>query len=141
MANPPTVCRHGGGFRAAPAGMSPMATLDPNDVPVELQNENVELRMAEVGELTVSFIRLRKGTDLAPALAGLPGDLCPCPHWGYMVKGRLKMKTPRGDEIYEAGHAFYWPPGHAPEALEDCEYIDYSPTEQYRKVIRHIMGG
>ena len=70
--------------------------------------------MSEVGEMTVSCIRLKKGTDLGPALVGLPDDLCPCPHWGYMLSGRLKMRTKQGDEIYEAGTAFYWSPGHAP---------------------------
>ena len=23
------------------------------------------------------------------ATVGLPDDLCPCPHWGYMIKGRV----------------------------------------------------
>lgn len=30
------------------------------------------------------------------------------------MKGRLKMVTKDGEEVYEAGQAFYWPPGHAP---------------------------
>jgi hypothetical protein len=21
----------------------------------------------------------------------LPDDICPCPHWGYMIKGRVRM--------------------------------------------------
>ena len=25
--------------------------------------------------------------------------------------------------VYEAGQVFYWGPGHAPEALEDAEYV------------------
>jgi quercetin dioxygenase-like cupin family protein len=52
---------------------------------------------------------------------GLPDHLCPCPHWGYMLKGRLRMKTATGAQIFKAGDAFYWGPGHAPEALEDTE--------------------
>ena len=36
--------------------------------------------MTQVGEMTVSFIRLGAGTDLGPALVGLDGDRCPCPH-------------------------------------------------------------
>ena len=42
--------------------------------------------------------------------------------------------------IYEAGDAFYWSPGHSPEALEDCEYVDVSPTEGLERVIRHLQG-
>jgi hypothetical protein len=53
--------------------------------------------------------------DLRPALVGVPDDLCQCPHWGYVINGRLKMHTRDGEHVYEAGEAFYWAPGHAPE--------------------------
>ncbi|MFI1286524.1 hypothetical protein ACH4U5_38220 [Streptomyces sp. NPDC020858] len=59
---------------------------------------------------------------------------------GYMLKGRLKMVTKDGEEVYEAGQAFYWPPGHAPVALEDCEYVDFSPTDDFTAVINHITS-
>jgi hypothetical protein len=117
-----------------------MGVINRDDVPVTIQDDNAELRTAQAGDMTVAFMRLKKGADFAPALAGLPDDLCQCPHWGYMLKGRLKMKTNDGDEIYEAGQAFYWSPGHSPEALEDTEYVDFSPTEEFSAVIRHIQG-
>jgi hypothetical protein len=110
------------------------------DVPVAIQDDNVELRMSEVGEMTISFIRLTEGTDLGPALVGLPDDLCQCPHWGYMLNGRLAMRTKGGEDVYESGQAFYWSPGHAPVALTDCEYVDFSPTAEFAPVIKHISG-
>ena len=79
--------------------------------------------------------------DLRPATAGLPDDLCPCPHWGCMIKGPVRMHTLDGHQDFAAGEAFYWAPGHAPEALEDFEYVDFSPTEQFRPVIEHITSG
>jgi hypothetical protein len=118
-----------------------MRAIEREDVPVAIQDDNVELRMSEVGEMTVAFMKIKEGTDFAPALVGLPDDLCQCPHWGYMLKGRVKMKTKDGEQVYEAGQAFYWGPGHAPEALEDSEYVDFSPTEEFQAVIRHIQGG
>jgi len=57
-----------------------------------------------------------------------------------MLKGRLRMKTATGDQIFEAGDAFYWGPGHAPEALEDAEYVDFSPTAEFTAVINHLTG-
>jgi hypothetical protein len=117
-----------------------MIAIEIDELPSTIADDNVEVRTSEVGELTVSFIRLKEGTDLSPALAGLPGDLCPCPHWGYMLKGRVLMKTADGDQVFEAGKPFYWGPGHAPVALEDSEYIDFSPTEEFAAVIRHIKG-
>ncbi len=111
------------------------------ELPVALEADGVEVRATEVGEFTMGWFQLAKGVDLGPALVGLPGDLCPCPHWGYLLKGRLRMRTADGDQEYHAGQAFYWAPGHAPEALEDCEYVDFSPSEALAKVVAHIQGG
>ena len=109
------------------------------DVPVAIEGGGVELRMREVGGgMTTAFVRLPEGADLGPALKGMPDDLCQCPHWGYLLKGQLRMHTPSGPRDYTAGEAFYWAPGHAPEALEDTEYVDFSPTDEFNHVISHI---
>lgn len=119
-----------------------MTATTRNDTPVALEGGGAELRKQDVGgNMSVAFVRFAKGTDMTPALKGMPDDLCPCPHWGYVFKGRLMMHTRDGAEIYEAGDAFYWPPGHAPEALEDCEYVDFSPTADFNQVLDHIKAG
>ncbi|MCD9901194.1 hypothetical protein LUR56_16975 [Streptomyces sp. MT29] len=118
-----------------------MTATTRKDTPVAIEGGGVEFRMQDVGgDMSVAFVTFPEGTDMGPALKGLAGDLCPCPHWGYLFKGRLKMRTPDGDEFYEAGQAFYWPPGHAPVALEDCEYIDFSPTKDLNEVIEHVKA-
>jgi hypothetical protein len=117
-----------------------MGAIRREDVPVAIQTEDAEVRIAEAGEMAAAFFTLKQGADFGPALAGLPDDMCQCPHWGYILKGKIKMKTSSGDEYYEAGQAFYWPPGHSPSAMEDTEYIDFSPTEDFANVIRHITG-
>jgi hypothetical protein len=61
-------------------------------------------------------------------------------HWGYMIKGRVRMHTLDGHQDFTAGEAFYWAPGHAPEALEDSEYVDFSSTEEFHRVINHITA-
>jgi hypothetical protein len=70
-----------------------MQAINRDEVPVAVEGEGVELRTQKVGETTVAFVTLEEGTDLSPATKGLPDDLCPCPHWGYMLKGRLAMTT------------------------------------------------
>jgi hypothetical protein len=107
---------------------------------VRIQGDGVDFRTLELGGQTMAWVRLPKGADLSPALKGLPGDACQCPHWGYMIKGRLLMRTPDGDKTYESGQPFYWGPGHAPAALEDCEYVDVSPTAELEAVIAHVTG-
>ncbi len=117
-----------------------MQSIDLDTLPITIEGNGVELRTQDFGEMKVGFVRLPKGADLRPAVKGLPGDLCPCPHWGYMLKGRVRMHTAAGPETYVAGQAFYWAPGHAPEALEDSEYVDFSPREEFAAVLEHVMA-
>lgn len=115
-----------------------MLGLRREDVPTAIEGEGVELRKQSLGTMTVAFVRAQKGTDLRPALQGLPDGLCQCPHWGYVLKGKVRMHTNAGHYDYEAGQAFYWAPGHAPEMIEDSEYVDFSPTREFDEVIQHI---
>ncbi|WTW93034.1 hypothetical protein OG216_06425 [Streptomycetaceae bacterium NBC_01309] len=118
-----------------------MTAATRDDVPVVIEGNGVEVRTQPIGgDLSVGFVRLPKGADMGPAMQGLPGDACQCPHWGYLIKGRLKMHTPSGDDVYEAGQAYYWGPGHVPEALEDSEFVEFSPTEDFRKVVDHVKS-
>jgi hypothetical protein len=117
----------------------PVESLIRESVPVAIEGDGVEVKLKEVGEMTVGFFTLPAGTDMRPLLKGLEGDLCQCPHWGYMLKGKLRMHTSDGSQDYTAGNAFYWAPGHAPEAIEDCEYVDFSPTTAFDPVVRHIQ--
>ena len=122
--------------------MDNMIAVNRSDAAVAIGAEGAEaeMRTFDLGQYTVAFARLDAGVDLGPALVGLPDDRCPCPHWGYMVKGRLLMRTADGDRTYEAGQAFYWGPGHVPVALEDCEYVDFSPTESFTHVLDHVRS-
>ncbi|MGW0464518.1 hypothetical protein ACWDX6_04465 [Streptomyces sp. NPDC003027] len=111
------------------------------DTPVAMKGDGLDFRMQEAGgDMTVSFMHLPQGADMAPALKGLEGDLCQCPHWGYVLKGRLRMRTASGDEFYEGGQAYYWGPGHAPEALEDTDLVEFSPTAEFHAVIDHVKA-
>ena len=72
-----------------------MIAVRREDAEIAIAGNGAEMRTKELGAYTVAFARLDEGVDLGPALQGLPDDLCPCPHWGYMLKGRaMKMATP-----------------------------------------------
>lgn len=118
-----------------------MKALSRQEVPVVIEGDGLEVRLQEIGGgMSTSFIRLPAGADLGPAVKGLTDDRCPCPHWGYILKGRIQMRTSAGDHVYEAGQAVYWAPGHVPVALEDSEYVDFSPTDEFNEVIDHIRA-
>lgn len=88
-----------------------------------------EDRTTTVDGYTMGFTTIREASDLAPALAGLPGGHCSCPHWGYVTKGRLVFTFGDRLETYEAGDAFYTPPGHTPAADADTEFVMFSPAD------------
>jgi Cupin domain len=96
-------------------------------------------RTGDLGGYTVNFVSILKDHDLAPMLSGLPGGRCQCPHWGYVVKGRLIIRYDGREEVCEAGDAFYMPPGHAPEAEAGSEFIQFSPTDQLQETEAAIM--
>jgi hypothetical protein len=83
----------------------------------------------------VNFVRFREDIDATPMLKGLPNDECPCPHWGYVLKGRLRFRVGDHEEVFEAGDAFYLPPGHIPIGNDpDSEYLQFSPSDQLDEV-------
>jgi mannose-6-phosphate isomerase-like protein (cupin superfamily) len=102
-------------------------------------NPMVEDRHEDIEGYTVDFVSIRQDADLAPMLKGLPDDRCQCPHWGYVFKGRLTLSFADHQEVYEAGDAFYTPPGHTPIAEAGSEFVQFSPSEELRTVQAAIM--
>ncbi len=97
-------------------------------------------RSEELGDYTVNFLTFREDVDQTPLLKGLADDRCQCPHWGYVTKGRLTYRFADHEEVFEAGDAFYLPPGHVGVGNEPgTEYVQFSPTEELREVSAAIM--
>jgi hypothetical protein len=92
----------------------------------------VDLR-DELDGYTVSFTSLREDIDATPFMTGLPDDRCQCPHWGYVFKGKMTARYADRDEVFEAGDAFYTPPGHVPVKNEPgTEILWFSPSQELR---------
>jgi mannose-6-phosphate isomerase-like protein (cupin superfamily) len=73
-------------------------------------------------------------------MKGLPDDRCQCPHWGYVVNGALTFRYADREEVFEAGDAFYTPPGHVPVKHEPgTEIVLFSPAEELRKTEAVMM--
>ena len=53
---------------------------------------------------------------------------CPYPHWGYVVKGKKGFRFADHEEIYEAGDAYYAPPGHLPLSFPGGETVEFKPA-------------
>ena len=93
----------------------------------------------DVDGYTVNIVRFNQDIDSTPMLKGLPGDKCHCPHWGYVLSGKVTFGFDDRDEVCEAGDAFYVPPGHTQRAEAGTEYVQFSPAEDLRVVDEAIM--
>jgi hypothetical protein len=97
------------------------------------------------GSIASEYFSLAAGTDIAPLLQGLEGDLCQSPHWGYVIQGVLDVTYADGThEAVSGGDLFYWPPGHTVRVEQDAEVILFSPQHEHGKVIDHMarkLGG
>jgi hypothetical protein len=93
-----------------------------------------EVREDVVDGYEISFLDLREEVDMAAMLKGLPDDLCPCPHWGYVTAGQVTFTFTDHAEVFEPGDAFYVPPGHSPAASAGAGFVLISPAEQVAEV-------
>lgn len=99
----------------------------------------VEDRHEDIHGYTVSFVSFRQDIDGTPLLKGLPNDSCQCPHWGYVLKGKVTYRFADHEEVFEAGDAFYLLPGHIPLADAGSELVQFSPSAELRVVEEAMM--
>ncbi len=99
----------------------------------------VESWHEEVDGHAVEFVTFKQDIDSTPLLKGLPNDQCHCPHWGYVLKGRVTFTVDGREEVLEPGDAFYVPAGHLQRAEAGTEYLQFSPAKEMAEVERQIM--
>ncbi|GAA3513672.1 cupin domain-containing protein [Actinocatenispora rupis] len=88
----------------------------------------------DVAGYTIHIVAFKQDIDVAPLLRGLPGNRCTCPHWGYVLSGRVTFTSDDGEETFEPGDAFYVAPGHSPRVTAGTEYVQFSPADELHTV-------
>ena len=87
-------------------------------------------RSNDVEGYRIGFTEFRQDIDGTPLMDGLPDGMCQCPHWGYVLAGKVTFRFADHDEIYEVGDAFYTPPGHIPVSTSLARSSPRQPTEE-----------
>jgi hypothetical protein len=91
------------------------------------------------GDQTMNIVHIgAEDSDLAPMLKGLPNDQCQCPHWGYVISGKLTVTYSDHVEDLNEGDAFYMAPGHTPLAAAVSQFVIFSPNAEYAKLDAHF---
>ena len=97
-------------------------------------------RSDQIDGYTVSFTSFSEDVDGTPLMKGLPDDRCQCPHWGYVVSGKLIFRYADREEVFESGEAFYTPPGHVPVKHEPgTAVVMFSPSDDLKKTEEVMM--
>lgn len=120
--------------------------IDKRDIPVRIDVPGAVARQqidfgdaSGYGTISGEYFSLAAGTDIAPLLLGLEGDLCQSPHWGYLLQGAVTVTYADGrNEAVSGGDLFYWPPGHTVKIEQDAEVILFSPQHEHSLVIDHM---
>jgi hypothetical protein len=118
-----------------------------DDVDVKMQIPGAVIRQrtdfGEVtgyGALSAEYFNLSEGVDTTPLFKGLDGDLCQCPHWGFVLRGQITTTAADGTrETVSADDLFYWPPGHNVRVDADAEIVMFSPQHEHSQVIEHMI--
>jgi hypothetical protein len=115
-----------------------MPKLSKKDASDTVDLEGYEGHFGEVGDYTIAFETYTADSDMSALFKGLPDDRCQCPHWGVVLKGKLKYTSDDGEFTASAGEAYYAPPGHLPYLYAGTEVIEFSPTRQLQDTLAVI---
>ena len=91
-------------------------------------------------DTTCNIVSLHSESDLAPLLEGLPDDMCQCPHWGYVIKGQLSFPRADGEEVFNAGDAFYVAAGHTAKNAAGTDFVIFSPKDALAATEAHMAA-
>jgi hypothetical protein len=91
-------------------------------------------------KISGEYFTLSAGVDTTPLFEGLEGNLCQCPHWGFVLRGQITTTDAKSvRETVKANDLFYWPPGHNVKVESDAEIVMFSPQHEHTKVINHMI--
>jgi hypothetical protein len=119
-----------------------------DDVEVQMEIPGAVIRQranfgeaGDFGKISAEYFSLASGVDTRPLFEGLEGGACQCPHWGFVLSGRLTTTDTQGArETVRENDLFYWPPGHNVNVEADAEIIMFSPQHEHSRVIKHMIN-
>lgn len=111
-----------------------------DEMPVAMDQSGLKLLTpGSWGGMVVEYFECADRFDFATILSGLPDDMCPCPHWGYMLKGACHMEYGDGsEEVIRQGEAYYMPGTHTGWVEPGSAMLVFSPEAEAKVVQEHI---
>ena len=106
-----------------------------HNLAVAFKDGDIQILEAQWGDVNLALEQFPAGLETAPLFKGLPDDRCQSPHWGYVVRGRVRVLYNDHEEILMGGDAYYLAPGHTTVFEEPTELVEFSPLGEYQKTM------
>ena len=55
-----------------------------------------------------------------------------------MISGKVAFRSSEGEEVFEAGDAYYAGPGHTPILYAGTEVVEFSPTAKLTQTLEVV---
>ncbi len=112
------------------------------ELPVTYEQDGIVFRETVYGAMHVEIDSFDREFDFTPLLKGLPDDLDPAPHWGYVFKGAFHLQYRDREEVFTAGDVFYAEPWHTAKVDAGTEFMMFSPESEDQESVavklRHL---
>jgi len=112
--------------------------LPKNQIPVTVSSSVYEGRFVEWGGFIIAFEKWLEELDETTMFKDLPDGRCPCPHWGFLFKGKMIVHYEDHEETINAGEAYYLKPGHFSLISKGTESMEVSPKREYEEAMALI---
>lgn len=100
----------------------------------------LEAGAQELDGYSVEIERYSVDMDFAFAYKGLPNDQCQANHLGYVLKGKVTIRTADGtEEVFEAGDAYVITPGHVPAVAAGTEFVTFTPITEASQAANQVV--
>ncbi|MGZ4905048.1 MAG: cupin domain-containing protein [Halobacteriota archaeon] len=114
------------------------------ELAVTYEGDGVIFREMVCGAMHVEIDTFEREFDFTPLLKGLPDDMDPAPHWGYVFKGTFRFQYKDREEVYNTGDVFYAEPWHTAKVDAGTEFVMFSPEEEDQESaavkLRHLAA-
>ena len=90
-------------------------------------------RSVQWGDLEVGYTTTEGALDTTEPnrIGGLPGGVCTCPHYGYVIEGSITAVYPNTDwpeETIGPGEVYFIPAGHVLKYSGPTNHLEFNPA-------------
>ena len=107
----------------------------PSKLKTTFTSREVIWREAQWGQMRVGYETYLTDFNDTALLKGLPNDQCQCPHWGYLLAGRMTVTYSDHQDVVEASEAYYMAPGHTMAVEAGTVLIEFSPKDKFQELM------